>query len=511
MDSTSPAPSQGPPSSPPTKASFNIENVSRLSDSMWSTKPPKNIAVKPKQPSLPTTHSNGPFSSDPITSQDLEPTTTATKLLPLKHRKRKCQESSQPVIHHTKVMRIAEPKITQQDTYSSAIQKARDILINAYNLTNCKEKQDSLLDLVEVFRNFTENGRISIKQNINTIDTPMEPSTPITQTTRITPAAPAVQSYAEIVKNKAAVAPTTILAKLSSGMKVLGNNIQQTKLDSEIIQTKTNTVAPSITTKAAAIKTGTETLATAQFASHNVITLVTKPGGNLPTYQPYSIRENINKILGKRAISRVHTSIKGNIVLTCMDSTPSELLLDQDKWETVFAGWPIQKIQKITHWPKVVVHGVPTCIPLQALNEEIEIYNKGIKTQGEPRWLTRTHKQSSKASVTFSVTTEEEKEQLLESGVMIGGLYLKAVNYQQATHTTQCRNCLAYGHHQTLCNKPPVCVFCSGKHLTSAHCCITCKSTESCIHHAVQCTNCKSNTHLAFQKQDCDYFKALSC
>ena len=259
------------------------------------------------------------------------------------------------------------------------------------------------------------------------------------------------------------------------------------------------------------MNTSTENLTIAQFPSHNVVTLVTKSGAALPTYQPFTIRENINKILGKRAISRVHTSIKGNIVLTCMESSPSELSLDQDKWEPAFAGWPNQKVQKITHWPKVVVHGVPTCIPLDALNEEIEIYNKGIQTQGEPRWLTRSHKQSSKASITFSVTTEEEKEHLLESGVMIGGLYLKAVNYQQATYKTQCRNCLAYGHHQSHCKKPPVCAFCSREHLSSAHCCNTCKATESCVHHAVQCANCKSNTHLAFQKQNCDYFKALSC
>ena len=74
-----------------------------------------------------------------------------------------------------------------------------------------------------------------------------------------------------------------------------------------------------------------------------------------------------------------------------MESSSSELLLDQDKWETVFEGWPIQNAHKVTNWPKLVVHGVPTYVPIEAINEEIKIYNKGIKTQGQARWLSRTY------------------------------------------------------------------------------------------------------------------------
>lgn len=185
--------------------------------------------------------------------------------------------------------------------------------------------------------------------------------------------------------------------------------------------------------------------------------------------------------------------------------------MDQDKWESVFSDWPIQKAQKITHWPKLVVHGVPTFIPIQHINEEIEVFNENIMTQGQPRWLSQTYKQRGKTSLTFSVTTEQEKEHLLKLGVLIGGPLLKVVNYQQSTQRTQCKKCLVFGHHQLGCKNKPVCAICFRAHMSMDHQCSTCKATQSCVHQAVQCANCKSNTHLAFQRQDCDYYKALAC
>lgn len=292
-----------------------------------------------------------------------------------------------------------------------------------------------------------------------------------------------------------------------NGMRALGKGNNQ----ATIVQTAAASAASAASSgSTATVTTTTESLPTS-FHNENVITLVTKSGGALPTYQPFSVRDSINKVLGKRAISRVHTSVKGNVVLTCMDSSPSELLMDQEKWEPIFAGWPIHKAQKVSHWPKLVVHGVPTFIPIESINEEIEGFNKGIQTQGQPRWLNRNYKQSTRASITFSVTTEEQKDHLISSGVLIGGLFMKVVPFQQSTQKTQCRRCLTYGHHQSTCRKLPVCAICLGGHMTSDHSCTRCHSKQSCEHHAMQCANCKSNTHLAFQRQECDFFKALAC
>ncbi|KAI0999269.1 hypothetical protein K3495_g8925 [Podosphaera aphanis] len=64
-----------------------------------------------------------------------------------------------------------------------------------------------------------------------------------------------------------------------------------------------------------------------------VTTLVIIKGRSVPVHQPNLIRDKINKAMGKAAISRIHTSPKNNIVLTCFKSTPEEILLNKPEWE----------------------------------------------------------------------------------------------------------------------------------------------------------------------------------
>lgn len=496
-------------SSPPTQRSFNIQNVSRLSDSIWNSKQQNNSIISSGSKlskAIPTIFSpmvsNCLLSSDPITSQDFKPNTAGNKIQQVSSKKRKSPDSAPSELQYRKVIRTAEPGITKQLSYSTAIEEARDLLVKAYHLTEDKEKQDAVLDLVEVFRNFTEEGRANSTAMKKIIPEPIVPLTPTQVAQNSSQPSP---SYAQIVRSSAPAESTATYKKPLNKMTVLSKSNHHPMVEKKI--------EPIASTKENTKSTAPTTVFPPAIISHgeNVITLITKSGGILPSYQPFSIRESVNKILGKRAISRVHTSVKGNVVLTCMDSSPSELLLDQDKWEPVFEGWPILKAQKVSHWPKLVVHSVPTYIPIEELNKEIEGFNEGITTQGQPRWLSKSYKQALRGSVSFSVTTEGEKEYLINSGVLIGGLLLKVVAFQQSTQKTQCQRCLTYGHHQTTCTRTPVCAICLGAHKSPDHQCTTCKATQNCVHHAIKCANCKSNTHMAFQRQDCDYYKALAC
>lgn len=487
------------PSSPPTQKSFNLKHVARLSDSIWCSK----RATKEKSP-ISTNNifskiaEEDSLSSDPITAQNFEPKNTKDNIYQKKSNKRKSPDSTPPTINSRKIIQIEEPKITKQHTFLSAIQEARNLLVKAYSLTETIEKQDAVLDLVEIFRNYIEEGRV----RPISINKPTASPSELSPTNEV-PAVPepTLPSYAQMLRRNVPILPPATAQNPANGMKVLHKLTRQ----AAPAVCPTETIIQNIVPKSSPIQI------TTTLPRENVVTLVTKQGEILPTYDAFSIRERINKILGKRAISRVHTSVKGNLVLTCMDSPPSELLLDQEKWETIFAGWPINKVQKVSHWLKLVVHGVPTSIPINAINEEIEIFNEGTKTQGQPRWLSKSYQQRLRASITFSVTSEEERDNLIKSGVLIGGLRLKVVSFQQSTQKTQCLKCLSFGHHQIGCTKDPICAICLGKHITTAHKCSACSATQSCTHHAVQCANCKSNTHLAFQRQDCDYFKALSC
>ena len=484
---------------------IDIANAPRLSSSIWN----KDLSPKPSR----LLSSARPvklsakidlFSSDPIASTDLGANHLFNKIpFSEQPRKRGVSPTILSATQPSKMVKIAAP-CTIKHTFETAIFEARDLLVKAYGLTNDKIKQAAVLDLVQVFRSFTEEGKvITIVPKSN--EGPDEPN----HEKDVVLEAPKPPSYAQKLREGIPQMLTTKGLPSKPGMKVLGHKapIQDTAPAASPNKTPTtnNISVPHTAARVMPIAIATNS------TNENVITLVTRTGCTLPSYQAYTVRENINKILGKRAVSRVHTSPKGNLVLSCMDATPAELLLDQEKWQGQFEGWPIKLAQKINHWPKMVVHGVATCIPINKLNSEIEAYNKDIKTQGEPRWLTKSPEKMIRASVAFCVKTDEEKTRLIKSGVLIGGQLLKVVNFQQSTQKTQCRKCLQYGHHSVSCRKLPVCAICLGAHYTNSHKCSTCSATQSCIHHAVQCANCKSNTHLAFQRLDCDYYKALTC
>ena len=240
-----------------------------------------------------------------------------------------------------------------------------------------------------------------------------------------------------------------------------------------------------------------------------VITLVINKGSSVPVHQPNIMRDKINKAMGKVAISRIHTSPKNNIVLTCFKSTPEEMLLNKPKWEKVFHDWPISKIQQVECWPTVVVHSVPSYLPITSFAAEVTTFNDNITVQGVPRWLTGIPK-TAHGSVVLTLGSEDEKDRVLKSGILIGGMLLKTVNYVPNTSKILCKTCLKYGHHFLTCKRQPVCAFCKGGHLSSSHKCSTCKASVNCEHHPSLCYNCNSSSHNTLEKQNCEFYKALS-
>ena len=183
---------------------------------------------------------------------------------------------------------------------------------------------------------------------------------------------------------------------------------------------------------------------------------------------------------------------------------------NQPKWTHIFFEWPISKVQKVEQWPTIVVHGVPTCIPITNISAEISSFNANISVQGKPRWLSNGPPKTAHGSLAVTVGSEEEKSRILKTGILIGGLLLKAVNYKSNSERTLCDNCLKYGHHRLMCKRRPVCAICLGNHNSKEHSCSSCKASDNCQHHPLKCSNCKSSKHNALQKKDCEFYKALS-
>ncbi|KAK8869262.1 hypothetical protein PGQ11_007840 [Apiospora arundinis] len=64
----------------------------------------------------------------------------------------------------------------------------------------------------------------------------------------------------------------------------------------------------------------------------------------LPRFDPVQIRDRLNARLQCNAIKGVHASPKGNVVLTSLSLTASQLLQDQQRWQDVFQGWPVVEV-----------------------------------------------------------------------------------------------------------------------------------------------------------------------
>ncbi|SLM37365.1 hypothetical protein LPUS_07187 [Lasallia pustulata] len=104
-------------------------------------------------------------------------------------------------------------------------------------------------------------------------------------------------------------------------------------------------------------------------------------------------------------VSRTGASI---VVTTAEGNTAEDLLKHKAIWEPELDLAQIKKNQ----WHKILLHGLPTAVfntkdSLEMLQEEVELFNKGIKLVTKPVWLSRAENRQNKmhASAIISVAT----------------------------------------------------------------------------------------------------------
>ncbi|RKF80767.1 hypothetical protein GcM1_190026, partial [Golovinomyces cichoracearum] len=185
---------------------------------------------------------------------------------------------------------------TKFKSSKEALFNARDNILDAYSLKSDRKSQEKILDFLNPFRQFTEMGQL-----------------PQTKPGPKSILFPARSFFAEYLNDKELSA--------SSAESVLE------------IPSKHPT-SPTIGTK-------TPLKATSPLEVDNFLVLVIIKGAEVPNYIPTQIRDAINRALGTTVISRVHTSPRNNVVLTCLNWTPEELLAQKSKWANIFSEWPI--------------------------------------------------------------------------------------------------------------------------------------------------------------------------
>ncbi|SLM38799.1 hypothetical protein LPUS_09148 [Lasallia pustulata] len=93
-----------------------------------------------------------------------------------------------------------------------------------------------------------------------------------------------------------------------------------------------------------------------------------------------------NVLVSTVAVSRTGASI---VVTTAEGNTAEDLLKHKAIWELEL---DLAQIKKNNKWHKLLLHGLPTAVfntkdGLEMLQEEVELFNKGIKLVTKPVWL----------------------------------------------------------------------------------------------------------------------------
>ena len=172
--------------------------------------------------------------------------------------------------------------------------------------------------------------------------------------------------------------------------------------------------------------------------------LIVKTSLKANSFNPTASRERINSILKENKhpayVSLVKLSANGNLVLETKAGYTAEQLQDTyNTWSNVLSASQPIVFEK---WYKVVAHGVPTDffadaggeqMQLDALQEDIEEYNTGLKLATSPRWLTRADKRADKhhSSLVLAFKTPQDAKTALKNKLIVAGIQVKTTAYQE--------------------------------------------------------------------------------
>jgi hypothetical protein len=367
------------------------------------------------------------------------------------------------------------------------ILQARDLIIQACTLTTVRDEQSRLLDLLEVFREFTERGQLSKASNIIA-----------SQVANLEAATRRIETYASVASK-----PSTTTSTRASTSSPPSARRAATA-------TSVPAVSPSPKSKAAKPVT--------HASKKSRLVLVRSPTGQPFQFSAFTLRNAFNRAFEDKGVqgpvvASVTKSLGQNIIITTTESFSADFLLDKRGiWEHVV---PFHSAQKDEPWHKVVLHGIPTAdfdtaTGMETVVEEIKIFNKGFNPIGTPYWLTpadrRPHQRAGSVVVAFA--TADEASRAIRHRLYVAGISVRVEKLHSTAPSTQCGKCQGFGHIDNHCRRQAKCRLCAEPHSTIQHYCTTCKAKGShCPHLVPKCINCKE-AHTAEHKT-CEILLAI--
>jgi hypothetical protein len=145
--------------------------------------------------------------------------------------------------------------------------------------------------------------------------------------------------------------------------------------------------------------------------------LIVRRDGSAITQTPMELRDALNKALGFVAIQSVQVSnssaggCTGNVSLTLMENLLATKLYAKvgEHLSTISGACSLHLDNPIV---QMVVHGIPTSLPFESLQQELTTYNPGLVLASPPRWLTKPDQRREKraSSVVISLCGKKAQE-----------------------------------------------------------------------------------------------------
>jgi hypothetical protein len=468
--------------------------------------------LDPPSPSLPYSQAPGtirsfaePFpSSDPFEYQPTKKpeifSGTCHRALANPNRKRGPPTSSFDPAIPAKTLRMTIEPLSAPDNYEELILGARNFLIRAASVAPSKDQQTRTLDLLEVFREYTEKGQIAsiskmIGSQVSNLETAARKIEKITRQPPKTNIPPLNTQTVAQPQSSAPSKPLSFAQTASQGPLSTTTAPQEWKL----VQNKAN--KPPRTPKIC-----------------KRLILIQSSIGSPSQFSSFALRNAFNKAFLEKGVkgpvvNTVSRTQNQNIVVTTTPSFSADYLLEKKEiWQSIL---PFKSAQKDESWHKVAIHGIPTRdfnTPngMQLIVDEITTFNQGFKPIGTPYWLTTEAKRKNQlaGSVVVAFATEEEANRAIRYRLYIGGASVRVEKLYSVAPTTQCGKCQGYGHLDNHCKKGLKCRLCAENHATAQHKCSICPTKGAkCLHLAPKCSNCKG-AHSA-DSETCEILLAI--
>ena len=164
--------------------------------------------------------------------------------------------------------------------------------------------------------------------------------------------------------------------------------------------------------------------------SNDAIVVVMRTGPQ-PAFNAHALRNDINKALGKNAVSLVSVTTRGHIeIRPAPKSDPRDIFSARASWSAAFASWPVSAILPAGEWYEVCAHSVPTApfaklspeARSNLLRQELSEFN-GISISAPPRWTCDPATTTKSAvPVIIKLGSEEDCNKVLK-GISICGVH----------------------------------------------------------------------------------------